>query len=86
MHDILVCALSLGAGLAIAEYYRTRIDAIRKEQLDDMRGRRPVRREVWSEMEPAPRRSRDLISEEQYAEYRQTGRTRGKRVDGVDAK
>ena len=30
MHDILICALSLATGLAIAEYYnRGRIDAIR---------------------------------------------------------
>lgn len=97
MHDVLICALSLATGLAIAEYYnRGRIDAIRREQLDDLRGRRPTqRRRGWDDLtddllgagadeHPAPRRSRDLISPAQHEEYRRTGATRGKRIDGVD--
>ena len=95
MHDMLICALSLAAGLAIAEYYnRGRIDAIRREQLDDLRGRGPTqRRRGWDDLtddlpgtddRPAPRRSRDLISPAQHEEYRRTGATRGKRIDGVD--
>ena len=97
MHDILICALSLATGLGIAEYYnRGRIDAIRREQLDDLRGRRPTqRRRGWDDLtddllgagaaeRPAPRRSRDLISPAQHEEYRRTGATRGKRIDGVD--
>ena len=97
MHDILICALSLATGLAIAEYYnRGRIDAIRREQLDDLRGRRPThRRRGWDDLtddlmdagaveRPSQRRSRDLISPEQHEEYRRTGATRGKRIDGMD--
>ena len=42
MRDLLICGLSMATGLVIAEYYnRGRIDAIRREQLDDLRERRP---------------------------------------------
>lgn len=93
MHDVLICTLSLAAGLAIAEYYnRGRIDAIRREQIDDLRGRRPARPRPATDdlddlQEPIPRqrRSRDLISPEQHAEYLRTGATRGKRFGGEDA-
>lgn len=97
MHDILICALSLATGLAIAEYYnRGRIDAIRREQLDDLRGQRPTqRRGDWIDRAPGtpgrmpevrerPRRTRDLISREQFEEYQMTGATRGKRIAGKD--
>ncbi len=92
MHDVLICTLSRAAGLAIAEYYnRGRIDAIRREQIEDLRGRRPTRRrpvpddlEIPLEPISRPRRSEDLISPEQYDEYRRTGGTRGKRFGGVD--
>lgn len=97
MHDILICALSLGTGLAIAEYYnRARIDAIRREQLDDLRIARRERRDTeWidhtsatsarmPEVRAKPRRTRDLISREQFEEYQKTGATRGKRIAGED--
>ncbi len=93
MRDVLICALSLAAGLAIAEYYnRGRIDAIRREQIEDLRGHRSMRRRPMPEdlddgqaSLPRPRRSRDLISPEQHEEYLRTGSTRGKRIGGVDA-
>lgn len=92
MRDVLICALSLAAGLAIAEYYnRGRIDAIRREQIEDLRGQRatcrhstPGSMEDMQEPLPRSRRSRDLISPEQHAEYVRTGSTRGKRIGGVD--
>lgn len=95
MHDILICTLSLAAGLAIAEYYnRGRIDAIRREQIDDLRRRRvAARRQAQDDtmdelfdLRSSIRRSRDLISPEQHEEYLRTGSTRGKRIDGVDAR
>ena len=48
MHDILVCALSLATGLAIAEYYnRGRIDAIRREQLRTSK-KSGLTSQIWS--------------------------------------
>lgn len=95
MHDVLICALSLATGLAIAEYYnRGRIDAIRREQLDDLRftaqdrrgaelsGHATVAHAITPEVRARPRRTRDLISQEQFEEYQKTGATRGKRIAG----
>lgn len=99
MHDVLICALSLATGLAIAEYYnRGRIDAIRREQLDDLRfarrdrrgaeliGHTTVAQSIAPEVRARPRRTRDLISQEQFEEYQSTGATRGKRIAGEDAR
>lgn len=97
MHEVVMCAVSLVAGIAIAEYYnRGRIDAIRREQIDDLKGSTAPRRRSASPddlmegldfrpvQRPQQRRSRDLVSPEQHEEYRRTGATRGKRIDGVD--
>lgn len=98
MHEVVMCAVSLVAGIAIAEYYnRGRIDAIRREQMDDLRGSTATRRRAAPPgglvdgldfrpvQHPQQRRSRDLVSPEQHEEYVRTGATRGKRIGGVDA-
>ncbi len=89
MDSVWLCAVSLLIGLLISEYYnRGRIDAIRREQLEDLRSRRPPRRQPLPDSWPPDDRdgrSRDLISQVQYDEYRRTGNTRGRRIGGVDA-
>ena len=75
-------------GLCVAEYYnRGRIDKIRREQIDDLRGRqrRRIRDDAldFDFMEPQRREPDDLISQEQYDEMRRTGRTAGRRINNV---
>ena len=97
MHEVVMCAVSMVVGIAISEYYnRGRIDAIRREQIDDLkRSTVPRKRAVPPDdlmegldfrpaQHPKQRRSHDLVSPEQYEEYVRTGTTRGKRIGGAD--
>ena len=69
----------IAIGVAIVEYYRRVIDRIRQEQIADQRARCRMHSDQ-------PRRRRDdLISQEQYDEYRATGHTAG-RYQGENAR
>lgn len=73
-------AVAFLVGMGVAEYYnRGRIDQIRKEQLEELRTERSRMRERERYI---PRREPvGLVSDEQYAQYRSTGRTGGKRIN-----
>ena len=75
----------VAAGLAIGEYYRRVFDRIRKEQLEILRDRRQSRPrsnepETFDELDRPQRRP--LVTPEKFDEYRRTGSTAGKRVNG----
>lgn len=69
-------------GFLLGEYYRRIIDAIRREQINDLRRERP---EAWDGMERSQRRARsNLISQEQFDEMRSTGHTAGRRMGSAN--